>query len=143
MWHLQFNLSLSNILLYYYIINMVKLITAFSIIRNGSMVQILYNGGNTSVTFKSANVVIQVETGNFVSMADYDKVFLLDYTASTTPTGVSPIAYADALANLINDPQDSLDLARKIVIDKKVIHVFGTNQEIGTTEETIWFTGGG
>lgn len=121
---------------------MPKIETAFSVTRNGSMVKISYDGDTKTVIFRSENVAIQVEDGNFVSMSDLDKVFVLDFTVSVTPTGTSPSNYADNLANLINDPQNRLDLARGIVSDKKTVYIFGSNPSVGTTVETLWNTGG-
>lgn len=44
------------------------------------------------------------------------------------------------LYRVVNDPR--LDIARNKWSDKRVNHKFGSNQDIGTTEEDIWYSGG-
>jgi hypothetical protein len=44
------------------------------------------------------------------------------------------------LQRIVND--HTLDLARGVVSDKKIIHVFGRNDTISTSDEDIWITGG-
>lgn len=112
--------------------------TSLSIVRDGSLLMIIFNSETEIVVFKSQNIVIRTEANGTVSISDADKVFSFDYTLSTAPIASSPFELVEAISVIINDPQDRLDLARGIISDKDVVRNFGSNSSLGIDLETIW-----
>ncbi len=117
---------------------------SYTVTRAGSNIVLKYGDDiHYSWQITKFSVSIYDQSSDFIDLGNEKFKVTLDYNNCTSPSGsTNKYDLINAISIIADKNDDTLDISRGVVSDKRASLIFGRTTSVGTSYEDIWIVGG-